>query len=310
MTSTQSLAVIEFLPLLDTRLHSQLSSLNESSVDSLSCISRSSVSTMKAPTPALLRALRAANSPPISHSSTTSLYHRVLTSTKKTTSTSPFLHPSRSFTTSPRPRHPHPASYNYTSASATTTATRRPPTNYAPRSHDRGPKSKEDTQTDFGAMDVFANTPPPATAIDACLPGGFHLSNGVKITEGAGVLLVGGEAFGWRPWDERSGSEQDKAIPGQGAGVAALVNAKGQFDVPPSAWGLLELVWPKPELLIVGVGAGMRPLSKETRERIAGLGIRVDVLDTRNAAAQFNLLATERGVGTIAAAMVPLGWRS
>jgi hypothetical protein len=37
--------------------------------------------------------------------------------------------------------------------------------------------------------------------------------------------------------------------------------------------------------------------------------MRVEVLDTRNAAAQFNLLATERGVSDVAAALIPIGWK-
>jgi NADH dehydrogenase [ubiquinone] 1 alpha subcomplex assembly factor 3 len=37
--------------------------------------------------------------------------------------------------------------------------------------------------------------------------------------------------------------------------------------------------------------------------------MRVEVLDTRNAAAQFNLLATERGVSEVAAALIPIGWK-
>jgi hypothetical protein len=39
------------------------------------------------------------------------------------------------------------------------------------------------------------------------------------------------------------------------------------------------------------------------------MGLRVEVLDTRNAASQFNLLATERGVSVIAAALIPIGWQ-
>jgi len=62
-------------------------------------------------------------------------------------------------------------------------------------------------------------------------------------------------------------------------------------------------------LLILGLGKEMRPLSPNTRARINGLGIRVDIQDTRNAAAQFNLLATERGVGNVAAALIPIGWK-
>lgn len=51
------------------------------------------------------------------------------------------------------------------------------------------------------------------------------------------------------------------------------------------------------------------PLSPATRKSISELGLRVEVLDTRNAAAQFNLLATERGVADVAAALIPLGWQ-
>ena len=59
----------------------------------------------------------------------------------------------------------------------------------------------------------------------------------------------------------------------------------------------------------MGLGPSMVPLGVLTRKFINGLGMRVDVLDTRNASALFNLLATERGVGNVAAALIPLGWR-
>lgn len=63
------------------------------------------------------------------------------------------------------------------------------------------------------------------------------------------------------------------------------------------------------DLLILGLGPSMAPLSPATRKYINQLGIRVDMQDTRNASAQFNLLATERGLGSVAAALIPLGWR-
>jgi len=104
----------------------------------------------------------------------------------------------------------------------------------APKSHDRGPSSTEDTQTDFGSLNVLGNTPVPSTSIDACLWDGFHLDSGVKIV-GSGVLLVAGEAFAWSPWKASSETSRKN-----------LVNTKGQFDVEDEAWGLLGLVWPKP----------------------------------------------------------------
>ncbi|KXG47177.1 NADH dehydrogenase [ubiquinone] 1 alpha subcomplex assembly factor 3 [Penicillium griseofulvum] len=182
------------------------------------------------------------------------------------------------------------------------------PTRMIPRSHahkpvsrDRGPESKEDTQTNFDALNVLGNIPAPTTAIDACLDSGFHLNNGVKLTNGDGLLLVGGEAFAWRPWKAVEGAESDRVA------KDAMLNSKGQFELDESVWGLLNLVWPKPDMLILGLGGSMFPLSPETRRHINSLGIRVDILDTRNAAAQFNLLATERGVTEIAAAMIPIG---
>ena len=102
-----------------------------------------------------------------------------------------------------------------------------------PATADRGPKSTEDTVTDFGTMDVLSSTPAPTTAIDACLSDGFHFDNGLKISGGSGCLLVGGEAFSWRPWEV-------------GGNKRGLLNAKGQWEVAREAWGLLDLVWPKP----------------------------------------------------------------
>lgn len=62
------------------------------------------------------------------------------------------------------------------------------------------------------------------------------------------------------------------------------------------------------DLLVIGVGKTNMPLSPRTRQHLTQLGMRVEMLDTRNAAAQFNLLATERGVSDVAAALIPIGW--
>ncbi|KAI1907670.1 hypothetical protein LOZ12_004371 [Ophidiomyces ophidiicola] len=174
-----------------------------------------------------------------------------------------------------------------------------------PKSHYRGPPPPEDPRTDtsirtdISALDVFAGVATPSTAVDACLDDGFHLNNGVKVTGGDGCLLVDGEAFAWRPWEA-----------GQAGTLKAMVNDKGQWEVGEEAWGVLSLMWPKPDLLILGLGGIVRPISPETRKHINQLGIRIEVQDTRNAAAQFNLLATERGVGEVAAALIPVGWRA
>lgn len=100
--------------------------------------------------------------------------------------------------------------------------------------YDRGPQSSEDTQTDFGNLDILANTPAPSTSIDACLWDGFHLNSGVKITGGMGVLLVGGKAFSWQPWIARKDNQRK------------LLNEKGQWEVDDETWGIFEAIWPRP----------------------------------------------------------------
>ncbi|KAF9877922.1 hypothetical protein CkaCkLH20_04498 [Colletotrichum karsti] len=148
--------------------------------------------------------------------------------------------------------------------------------------------------TDFEQLDVLGGAPTPSTSIDVCMSDGFSLNSGVKILDGNGALLVGGEAFEWRPWEAK--------------GSMNLINAKGQFELPAEVFGVLELLWPRPDLLILGVGPKIVPLAPATKKHLSSIGIRVDVLDTGNAASQFNLLATERGVDDVAAALIPLGW--
>ncbi|KAI1331053.1 hypothetical protein F5Y16DRAFT_395491 [Xylariaceae sp. FL0255] len=158
-----------------------------------------------------------------------------------------------------------------------------------------GSNENEPPPTDFAAMDVLGSAPVPSTVVDICMSEGFKLNSGATIVDGQGVILVGGEAFVWQPWLPRGGFR--------------LLNQKGQWDVPGETMGLLGLIWPRPDLLVLGVGPEMRPISPELRQHISSLGMRVEVLDTRNAAAHFNMLATERGVNEVAAALIPLGWK-
>ncbi|KAG9250745.1 uncharacterized protein F5Z01DRAFT_347262 [Emericellopsis atlantica] len=151
--------------------------------------------------------------------------------------------------------------------------------------------------TDFGSLDVLGNTPAPSTSVDVCMHDGFGLNSNVTIRGGDGALLVSGEAFSWRPWAAR------------GDGQMTILNKKGQVEFSKEAFGVLDLLWPRPDLLIIGVGKEIRPLSPDTSKMLASLGLRVDVMDTRNAAAQFNMLATERGVSDVAAALIPMGWK-
>lgn len=84
--------------------------------------------------------------------------------------------------------------------------------------------------TDFSRMDMLGQTPAPSTSVDICSSDGFKLNSGVSIYDGNGVMLVGGEAFAWRPWGPD----------------LRLVNARGQWEVREEAFAVLDLLWPRP----------------------------------------------------------------
>ncbi|KAA8901367.1 hypothetical protein FN846DRAFT_781248, partial [Sphaerosporella brunnea] len=62
--------------------------------------------------------------------------------------------------------------------------------------------------------------------------------------------------------------------------------------------------------LIVGTGRKKLLLSKQDRNRLTELGVRMDVMDTTHTAARYNLLATERSPNEVAAALLVDGFGS
>ncbi|KAK4200534.1 hypothetical protein QBC40DRAFT_279843 [Triangularia verruculosa] len=168
-----------------------------------------------------------------------------------------------------------------------------------PLAHNNEPVPTSAPTTDFSSLDVLGNTPVPSTSIDICHHDGFSLNSGVQITNGSGALLVGGEAFEWKPWATKDGGEGRRK---------KMINSKWQWEIDPESLGVLRVIWPRPDLLILGVGRFNRPISPKTRQAISDMGMRVEVLDSRNAASQYNLLATERGMEDVAAALVPIGF--
>lgn len=58
------------------------------------------------------------------------------------------------------------------------------------------------------------------------------------------------------------------------------------------------------DLLIIGTGHRTLLLHPKNRKRLQDMGISLDVLDTHNAAAEYNMLATERPGGQVAAALL------
>lgn len=57
---------------------------------------------------------------------------------------------------------------------------------------------------------------------------------------------------------------------------------------------IFELIHPKPEILIVGLGKKSRMLSIENKNFFSNLGIQLEITNSNNGAKIFDLLATER----------------
>ncbi|KIW70395.1 hypothetical protein PV04_02669 [Phialophora macrospora] len=287
---------------------------------------------MRAPSPDLLRALRRAVAPASSRPQLRC--HRVSPSLQRPSGAQPSQSykeprlfstttPSRQQSSSRRP----PASPTSTAGSLNITPPRTaPPSNsarpgsprvnpYAPsKTRDRGPTSKEETQTDFSKLDIYASAgvEEPATSIDACTHDGFHLNNGVETSGGRGVMLMGGEGFVWSPWARDATISSTSTAAGreqQSSGFSQFLTTRSILDFPPSAFGLLTLLYPKPDLLIFGTGRQLHMLSKDTRRYLSEeLGMKVDAMDTANAAAAYNLLVMERGVEGVGAILIPDGF--
>lgn len=65
-------------------------------------------------------------------------------------------------------------------------------------------------------------------------------------------------------------------------------------EFEPASLEFLKLINPQPDLITIGLGSKSRLLSQVNVELFQQLGVRVEVSDTKNAAKNFDLLATER----------------
>ncbi|ODV84823.1 hypothetical protein CANARDRAFT_23815 [[Candida] arabinofermentans NRRL YB-2248] len=68
---------------------------------------------------------------------------------------------------------------------------------------------------------------------------------------------------------------------------------------------LLNVLYPKPELIVIGLGKKSRLLSTSSRESFNKLGIKLEISDTKNSVLNFDLLATERGSNLIGGIILP-----
>lgn len=83
----------------------------------------------------------------------------------------------------------------------------------------------------LSSLDVLGSIPAPPSAVEATYSDGFLLNNGVKVHDG--VMLLNNEVFLWQP-ALKGGIEESKAKTG------------GVLELAEEAWGLLDVVYPKP----------------------------------------------------------------
>lgn len=90
-----------------------------------------------------------------------------------------------------------------------------------------------------------------------------------------------------------------------------MIDKRGMLNLPAESLGLLKTIYPLPDLLLIGTGARLHPLHPSTRAFLTQeVGVRIDVMDTANASAAYNLLATERGTGEggVGCLLFCVGW--
>lgn len=76
-------------------------------------------------------------------------------------------------------------------------------------------------------------------------------------------------------------------------------------EISPESLSMFQLLRPAPEILVVGCGKRIEKLSPEVRNFLKENGIKVEVVDSRNAASTFNILNEEGR--QVAVAMLPYG---
>ncbi|KAI5787602.1 hypothetical protein DFH27DRAFT_486760 [Peziza echinospora] len=152
----------------------------------------------------------------------------------------------------------------------------------------------------FNELDVLSGLPAPASSVQVVYTDGFRLNNG-SLVQGDGVFLINNVIFRWKallPEPPAAGEKAELDLASEKA------KTRGLLELNDEVWGLLDVVYPKPDLLIIGTGYRTLLLHPENRKRLQDMGINIDVMDTNNAAAQYNLLATERPGAQIAAALL------
>ncbi|ORX69523.1 hypothetical protein DL89DRAFT_267720 [Linderina pennispora] len=130
-------------------------------------------------------------------------------------------------------------------------------------------------QLDAGVANLFL-VDDKTLRISKILPTGFKLSSGHTVY--GPLLIVNNEAF------------KLKIAPPQTKNGTTVHPFS---ELTPDALRILDVVTPKPEMLVVGGGAETWPVNKEAREYLTSIGISVEMANTKFASNTFNVLAEE-----------------
>lgn len=76
-------------------------------------------------------------------------------------------------------------------------------------------------------------------------------------------------------------------------------------EVTPESLSVFQILRPIPEILIIGCGRHIQPVNSELRNFVRSTGMKLEAVDSRNAASTYNILNEEGRI--VAAAVLPYG---
>jgi len=184
----------------------------------------------------------------------------------------------------------------------------------------RPPQNKSQTPSTNPAdilkkNDILMYSTKPTNYIESVTKNGFHLSNNLLIesklnkipqigtlnattTTSAskndsviGLMLLHSEAFEIKLNSNTINIIDDWYVDFKINTSSSSSSNDGDGD---SIIKIFELIHPKPEILIVGLGKKSRMLSIENKNFFSNLGIQLEITNSNNGAKIFDLLATER----------------
>ncbi|KDN43902.1 hypothetical protein K437DRAFT_274757 [Tilletiaria anomala UBC 951] len=144
-----------------------------------------------------------------------------------------------------------------------------------------------------GDLGSLAEGPVTITSMS---PQSFTLSDGLVVSQP--LLLLNGQVFLWLP----PALDHSRAAPNGQGWEEWLEQAGGRDEI----WKILEVIAPKPEILLFGTGKTVLPPPQQIRAYLgSSLGIQLEVQDSRNASSTYNMLQEEGR--KVAAALLPAG---